>query len=59
MKFIFVNSSPKNEDSCVERAFDEIKNILKSNGHTVTSFYIHVFEDCRNCRNCKNGLSCH
>lgn len=58
MKFIFVNSSPKNEDSCVERAFDEIKNILKSNGHTVTSFYIHVFEDCRNCRNCKNGLSC-
>lgn len=58
MKFIFVNSSPKNEDSCTERAFDEIKNVLKSNGHKITSFYIHLFEDCRNCRNCKNGLKC-
>lgn len=58
MKFIFVNGSPKNEDSCVERAFDEIKNVLKSNGHDVTSFYIHLFEDCRNCRNCKDGFWC-
>lgn len=58
MKFIFVNGSPKNEDSCVERAFDEVKNVLKSNGHKVTSFYIHQFKDCMNCRNCKNGFWC-
>lgn len=58
MKFVFVNGSPKTEDSCTDRAFTEIKNILKSNGHTYVQFNIRICKDCLNCRNCKEGKLC-
>lgn len=58
MKFIFVNSSPKLTDSCVDRAFKEIQTTLEENDHICKTYNIREFKDCTNCRRCKDGLRC-